>query len=259
MNQAVATPLSGSRVIRSMVTPSTSPRWGTVAGGAALTIYGLSRRSLLGTLLAAAGGGLAYYAYSSAAVQERQAHGSVLLNCLPEEAYRFWRDFQNLPRFMKHLQAVTVSDPLDSRWIVRGPLGQPIALQSEIVNERENEFIAWRTLPGSDLMIDGEVNFRRAPGGRGTILDAKMHFTVPAGALGRAVGKLLGKDANFMMRQDLRRLKALIETGEIPTTEGQPHGPRSAWIGAARVLSPDEPMRRGISPLRAVEEQRRVS
>jgi len=259
MNTITSTPTSGADVMRSITTPSLAPRWGAVVGGTALAIYGISRRSVLGGILAATAGGLAYIAYSSATVQQRQSRATILLNCSRADAFRFWRQFENLPRFMKHLSAVTQSDNTHSRWVIRGPVRRDITLNSEITNERQNEFIAWRTLPGSDLMMEGSVEFKDAPGGRGTIVDAKMHFALPAGLIGSAMGKLIGKDANFMLRQDLRRLKALIETGEIPTTEGQPHGPRSLVTGAARVMNPDEPMRRDVSPVRAIEEQRRVS
>ena len=114
-------------------------------------------------------------------------------------------------------------------------------------------------LPGSELEAKGFVKFREAPQGRGTVLEARIRYWIPGGALGRAVSKALGKDPGFMMRQDLRRFKALIETGEVPTTEGQTHGPRSLLTGVARVINPDQPIRRDVSVGEVIEEQRRVS
>ena len=165
------------------------------------------------------------------------------MNTSPQEAFRFWRNFENFPLFMNHLESVTNTGERRSRWIAIGPMGTRIAWEAEIVNERENEEIQWRSLPGSDIDIDGQVRFSRAPGDRGTLIKVYSHLVPPAGALGRAVANIFGKDPEFLMRQDLRRLKALMETGEIPTIEGQTHGPRSMKIAALRMMDPDNPVR----------------
>lgn len=228
--------------------------------GATLAVYGLTRRSLFGLLIAGTGGGLAYYAHrASASPQEQVARSSVLLNCSPEEAFRFWRDFENLPRFMAHLQSVTVADEKHSQWIFRGPLGRPVTINSLIDNERKNESIVWNSLPGSDLMMKGSVEFRPAPNGRGTVLEANIRYSPPAGSAGGILAKVLGKDPSFLMRQDLRRLKALIEAGEIPTVEGQPHGPRTLLTGIVRVMNPDQRMRHDVSLAEMIDKQRRAS
>jgi uncharacterized membrane protein len=218
-------------------------RWGAVIGGSALAIYGLSRRSPAGIVMAASGGALAYLGANNQTFQRREpvTGSSLLINCTPEEAYRFWRDFENLPRFMNHLESVTVLDDRRSRWTAFFGTGQKISWEAEIIGERENEFIAWRSLPGSDIEISGRVDFQKAPANRGTIITAAMQFRPPAGALGRAVGQMFRRVPNFLMRQDLRRLEALMETGEIPTTTGQPHGPRSAITGVLRVANPSRP------------------
>jgi len=248
---------------------------GALLGGTALAVYGLSRRSLAGALMASSGGALAYYAYrADSKPQSLEAQGSVLLNCSVAEAFQFWRSFENLPRFMANLESVTVTDEKHSQWTIRGPLGKPITLNSEIVEQRDNEYIAWRTLPtsnakkgslrspslpGPEVEAKGIVKFHEAPHGRGTVLEARIRYWLPGGALGRAAAKALGKDPDFMMRQDLRRMKALLETGEIPTTEGQPHGPRTLFTGVARVIDPDQPVRRDVGLRQAIEEQRRAS
>jgi uncharacterized membrane protein len=116
--------------------------------------------------------------------------------------------------------------------------------------------IAWRSLPDSEIYVDGIVKFRNAPANRGTIITVVVVYQPPAGTLGAALAKILGKDPSFMMRQDLRRLKALIEAGEIPTVEGQSHGPRSAVAGASRLLNPDDPIR-GEGNLTDIAEARR--
>ena len=235
-------------------------RWGALVGGGALAVLGLTRRSKAGFATAAAGG-LVAYAGSRVNAQPREiiARSSVLVNCSPREAYQFWRDFENLPQFMRHLESVNVLDGNRSRWTAIGPVGTHISWYAEIVTDRQNELIAWRSLADSEIEVDGIVKFTAAPGKRGTMISPIIVYTPPAGRLGHALARILGKDPGFLMRQDLRRLKALIEAGEIPTTEGQSHGPRSAVAAAARLLNPDEPLR-GSSQIRdIVESKRRVS
>jgi len=247
-------------VSSSTTQPGAASRWSAVLGGSALAIYGITRRSPGGMALATAGGVVAYLGAKSNSLQrEPISWSSVLLNCSPREAYRFWRDLENLPRFMRHLESVSLLDGNRSRWIAIGPLGKKVQWDAEIVNEREGELITWRSLPGSDIEVDGFVQFRPANANRGTVLFAKIQYRTPKGAAGVALAKLLGKDPNFLMRQDLRRLKALIETGEIPTIEGQTHGPRSAVAAAARVIDPDQPIRGDVGLGELFRAKRRVA
>jgi uncharacterized membrane protein len=187
------------------------------------------------------------------------ARSSIQLNCSPQEAFQFWRNFENLPRFMRHLETVSVTGDRRSRWTAIGPLGKRLRWDAEIVAERPGELISWRSLEGSDLMLDGFVEFHSAPADRGTTVFATIIYTPPGGQLGRTAAKMLGKDPSFLMRQDLRRFKALVETGEIPTTEGQTHGPRSRATAAARLLDPDQPFPRNTKLSDAFEAQRRIS
>jgi uncharacterized membrane protein len=223
---------------------SAAARWTPVVAGSALAIFGLTRPRRYGIPLAAAGGALAYSGIAATRQKNFETSSSILVNASREELYRFWRDFENLPRFMRHLENVSVNGR-HSRWTAVGPLGQRLRWVAELVDERENELISWRTLPGSDINVTGSVQFRPATGGRGTVIFANIHYRPPAGAIGRAFAKIMGKDPGFLMRQDLRRFKALIEAGEIPTTEGQSHGPRSAAAAIARLADPDQPMPRG--------------
>jgi uncharacterized membrane protein len=233
-------------------------RWSVMIAGGALAVYGLTRRSPLGLALAAGGGALAYVGTRPNFLQrEFFAQSSVLVNTSPEEAYRFWRNFENLPRFMHHLESVEVTGDRRSQWTAIGPLGARISWNAEIVSERENDSITWRSLPGSDINIDGAVEFRRAPGDRGTFIETWMHFSPPAGAAGRVVAKIFGKDPSFLVEQDLRRFKALMEAGEIPTTEGQPHGPRDMMTAAARMFDPDRPLRSQSGLTQQLRERRR--
>jgi uncharacterized membrane protein len=232
-------------------------RWGALIGGGALAIYGITRRSRLGVAIAASGGALAYVGATSDTIQqEAVARTSVLVNCSQQEAYRFWRDFENLPLFMLHIESVTKIGDRLYRWVAVGPLGSRISWDAEIVRERENEFISWHSLPGSDVEVNGSVEFRQAPARRGTLIDVTIHYVPPTGGVGVAVAKLLGRNPNFLIRQDLRRCKALIEAGEIPTIEGQTHGPRDTLTAAARVVDPNRPIR-GDAELKDVLEARR--
>jgi uncharacterized membrane protein len=167
-----------------------------------------------------------------------------LLNTTPDKAYQFWRDFENLPRFMRHLDSVTVHDDRRSRWIARGPAGSQVKWDAEIIHDRPNEYISWRSLPGSDVDMNGFVQFRPAHPDRGTVITAELHYHNFRGALALACSKMLLKDPQFLITQDLRRFKALLETGEVPTTEGQTHGPRSALVGVLRIADPDRSLRR---------------
>jgi len=218
-------------------------KWGALIGGGALAIYGLTRRSPLGVALAAGGGTIAYLGANQKSRQSQSStRTSLLINCTPQEAYRFWRDFENLPLFMNRLETVTVLDDRKSRWVALGPLGRRIKWDTEITGERENEYISWRSLPGSDIQVDGRVEFREAPANRGTLISAYLEFRPTQGTAG-TLANFLNKGANFAIRQDLRRLEALMETGEIPTIEGQSHGPRDFVTGVMRVADPTRPFR----------------
>jgi uncharacterized membrane protein len=231
-------------------------QWGAVIGGSALAIYGITRRSRLGVALAAGGGTLAVLAgFQKPATSQPSTWTTLLVNCTPQEAYRFWRDFENLPRFMNRVQDVTILDNRRSRWTVLGPMGRPIRWDAEITEERENEFIAWRSLPGSDVHVNGHVKFQPAPVGRGTLISTRLQYGAVPGMNGALAG-LLRRGCSFAVRQDLRRLEALMESGEIPTIEGQSHGPRGIATGVMRLADPTRPLASGSS-LREVFGARR--
>lgn len=137
-----------------------------------------------------------------------------------DEVYQFWREFQNFPRFMRHVESVTVEDNRRSRWRAKGPAGMTVEWEAEMIEDRPAEWIAWRSLDGSDVPNSGSVRFRRAPGARGTELRVQMEYNPPAGRLGRGIAWLLGSDPEQQIREDLRRCKQLLETGEIPLSEG---------------------------------------
>jgi uncharacterized membrane protein len=160
-----------------------------------------------------------------AAMRVQQA---ITINRSPEELYKFWRDFKNLPRFMKHLEAVQVSNENRSHWVAKGPAGTTVEWDAEIIEDRPNEVIAWHSLEGADVDNTGSVRFERAPGGRGTTVRVRLQYNPPAGVIGASVAKLLGEDPEWQVKDDLRRFKQLMEAGEIITTEGQSAGRSSS-------------------------------
>lgn len=146
------------------------------------------------------------------------------------EVYQFWRKFENLPRFMRHLKSVETRGGNRSHWRAKGPAGMTVEWDAEIVQDRENEWIAWGSAEGSDVQNSGSVRFSPAPGGRGTEVRVQMQYSPPAGAFGRALAKLFGEEPEQQIHEDLHRFKQLMETGEIPLSDGpslrraaQPH------------------------------------
>lgn len=231
-----------------------------VIAGTAIALFGLSRRSKSGVALAVAGGALAYAGARGNQQEEPLiAGGSVLINCSREEAYNRYRRFEDLPTFMNHLESVEKIGDKQYRWTAVGPMGLRITWSSEIVDEREGEYIAWRSLPGSDLTMEGSVRFETAPGHRGTVVAAITRYDQPVGKLGRTLAKLFGKGPKFLMQQDLRRFKAILEAGELPTTVGQTHGPRSRLTEAAQLANPDRPKKRDAQKSEILKENRRLA
>jgi uncharacterized membrane protein len=225
-------------------------RWASAVAGGALAIYGLSRRTWGGAVLALVGGSLIYrgstghcHLYDVMGVNTAdttdnplvsvpagkgiKVEKSVTVNRAPEELYRFWRNFENLPRFMNHLESVKDMGDGRSHWVAKAPAGKTVEWDAEVYNEKENELIAWRSLEGADVDNAGSVRFEPATGGRGTIVRVTLKYDPPGGALGALVAKLFGEEPSQQIEEDLRRFKQVMEAGEAATTEGQPSG-RSA-------------------------------
>jgi uncharacterized membrane protein len=156
-----------------------------------------------------------------------RATASVTISRSPEELYRFWHDFENLPRFMTHLESVRMSGNR-SHWVARGPAGTTVEWDAELTEDVPNEVISWRSVEGSDVDHAGSIRFAPATGDRGTIVLVDMHYRPPGGVAGAAAAALFGEEPNQSMQRDLRRFKQVMETGEIITTEGQPAGRSSS-------------------------------
>ena len=204
-------------------------RWGSAMSGGALLIYGLKRRSLGGALLSVVGGGLMYRAAVARGPALTRVAGPLVDHCVTinrpvDEVYRFWRNFENLPRFMHHLLSVAVFDERRSHWVVRAPAGRTVEWDAEIVDEVVNERIAWRAVDSADVEHTGSVTFSRAPGDRGTEVRVMLHYAPPAGRLGTALAKAFGEAPAQQVARDLRTFKQVMEAGETPSVARQPRG-----------------------------------
>lgn len=136
------------------------------------------------------------------------------------EVYQFWRQFENFPKFMRHLESVETLGDRRSRWRAKAPAGMTVEWEAEILEDREDEWIAWRSLPGSTIENSGSVRFSPAPGARGTEVRVQLQYNPPAGTLGRGIAWLFGEEPDQQIHDDLHRFKQLMETGEIPLSDG---------------------------------------
>jgi uncharacterized membrane protein len=148
-----------------------------------------------------------------------QAKGSCIVNRSPEEVYRFWRDFQNLPRFMRHLESVEDLGDGRSHWVAKGPAGMNVEWDATLVADVPGEVITWRSVENADVDNAGAVRFERAPGDRGTIVKVNFQYNPIGGVLGATVAKLFGEEPSQQLDDDLRRFKQVMEVGEVVVSD----------------------------------------
>jgi uncharacterized membrane protein len=164
----------------------------------------------------------------------RQLRKTVIINRPPGDVYGFWRNFSNLPTFMRHLESVETFGDRRSRWRAKGPAGKIVEWQAEIVDDQPEARIAWRSLEGSDVDNAGSVEFKRAPGGRGTLVQVGLEYTPPGGAIGAMAAKLFRAEPGQQIEDALRALKQVMETGEIVHSDASIHpGMHAAQPAAA--------------------------
>jgi len=239
-------------------------RFGSVALGAALVTYGIRRRDPAGLIAALLGGAfiqrgatghcMVYQAMGvstgsadavlddtsrddvtgrAATVNARKAvkvERSVTIEKPRAELFAFWRNFENLPRFMEHLVSVRVDSSTRSHWTAKAPAGQTVEWDAEIVNEVPDEIIAWKSVGEPDIRNAGAVNFSDAPAGRGTIVRVTVDYEPPAGKLGAMLSHFFSEEPDRQIREDLRKFKQLMETGEITTSARRVED--SAYVGS---------------------------
>jgi len=157
---------------------------------------------------------------------------AITVNRPADVVYRFWHNLENLPRFMSHLESVTITGGRRSRWRAKAPAGLIVEWDAEITHDQINERIAWRSLAGADVENEGTVRFVPAPGDRGTEVHVQLKYHPPGGAVGRAIAKLFGQAPEQKVRADLRKLKQVLETGEVVQSDAsihtRPHSARPA-------------------------------
>jgi len=151
------------------------------------------------------------------------------------EVYQFWRNFENLPKFMRHLKSVEMLDDNRSRWRAKGPAGMTVEWEAETLQDSEDEWIAWRSIEGSRVENSGSVRFSPAPGARGTEVRVQLQYSPPGGTFARTIAKLFGEEPEQQIHEDLHRFKQLMETGEIPISDGP-----SLWRAAQPHKNPDK-------------------
>jgi uncharacterized membrane protein len=144
---------------------------------------------------------------------------TVTINVPRQALYAFWRDFRNLPLFMENIESVQVFDEHRSHWKVKGPANSTVEWDSLITEDIAGEVIAWSSTEEAEVPNSGRIEFRDTSNGRGTQVTVNLAYDPPVGKLGKAVAKLFGREPNIQARQDLRRFKQLMETGEIPTSQ----------------------------------------
>jgi uncharacterized membrane protein len=161
----------------------------------------------------------------------------------PQDVYEFWRQLDNLPTFMAHLEEVRTTGEGRSHWRASAPFGRTVEWDAETTEEVPGQRISWQSTEGADIDNRGTVDFTAAPGGRGTEVHVRMEYSVPAGKLGEAVAKYFGEEPHQQLDDDLRRFKQVIETGEVVRSDGAPGGKRARQEfpqHPARPLTPEE-------------------
>ena len=231
-----AQPLADSPVLNRVraaldVNVTQPERIGSVAAGAGLLLYGASQKSFGGILLALLGGAFIHRGvtghcsvYEKLGVNSRQLNDEVgvpgnkgikvnrtiTVDRAPQDVYRFWRNLENLPKFMEHVQSVREIDERRSHWIVKGPVGTEVEWTAQIVTDRENSLISWESLPGAEVQNAGSVRFEPVNNGLSTEVKVSLQYQPPAGVVGAAVAKLFGEAPDQQLDEDLQRFKDLL-------------------------------------------------
>jgi uncharacterized membrane protein len=250
--------LTGEDLTGSAPTPNVgqAERWACAVGGGALALYGATRGSLGGIALALVGAALVqrgvtghcnlYEAMNFSTAGDgplrnsenvsvpgergTKVEKSIVVNRPAAELYGFWRNFENLPRFMNHLESVRRMSGDRSHWVAKAPAGTSVEWDAEVYNEKEGELIAWRTLEGSQVASAGSVRFEPAPGGGGTLVRVSLKYDPPGGKLGSLVARLFGENPEQQIEEDLARFKQMMEGNMASVNEGQSAG-RGASAG----------------------------
>ena len=248
--------LTGGEPTESAVTPNVgqTERWACAIGGGALALYGVTRGSLGGIALALVGAALVQRGVSGhcnvyEAMNVSTAEGglrnsdnvsvtgergtkvekSVTIDRPASELYAFWRNFENLPQFMTHLESVSAAGPNRTHWVVKAPAGTSVSWDAEVYNDKPGELIAWRTLEGSQVASAGSVRFEETAPDTTTV-SVSLKYDPPGGKLGSYIAGLFGENPEQQVEEDLRLFKQLMESMKVADAGGQTTG-RGASAG----------------------------
>ncbi|MEU0572813.1 SRPBCC family protein [Nonomuraea sp. NPDC005983] len=166
-----------------------------------------------------------------------RVRATITINRPREEVYRYWRDFEKLPQFMTHLESVRSLGERRSQWRARGPMGG-VQWEAEIIEDRVGELITWGSIRGADVSTNGSVRFTNALGGHGTVVQVDLTYGTPGRALSAVIARLLGEHPEQQIRDDLRRFKQVMETGEVVRSEASPEGAYTPRLAAQRPAQP---------------------
>jgi len=202
-------------------------RIASIVLGSGLVAFGLMRRSWAGWTLAATGATLLYRGLSGNCVVYRalgidrtsdeegrrgnlgvKVEREMSIEEPAEKLYRFWRDFRNLPAIMPNVESVTVQSDTRSHWVVKGPMGATFEWDAEIINDKPNELIAWRT-EGARVESAGSVRFAPRPDGS-TLVQVSLQYNPPGGELAHMISAIFGEDPAVRIEEDLTRLKEAL-------------------------------------------------
>ena len=222
-NKLVWTRVAGDALdLALLVTGLANSRRGNRGRGAvtAVALVGIAGADLYAALRTTRNGGAGRHAN---APRHRTLRAAVTVRRAPEDVYRFWRDLENLPAFMYHLKSVTADSGNRSHWVANAPIGQSVQWDAQITEDEPNKRIAWQSLAGSPVENGGSVQFTHAPGD-GTEVRVTLSYHIPGGVLGKAAATLFGESPEQQVNDDLRRLKQILETGQVLRSDGSPEG-----------------------------------
>jgi uncharacterized membrane protein len=216
-------PRRGERADFMQDTWAPGTRLAGMTSGATLALAALAGRGLGGLLVGGAGALLFVRSLTNKPLRQWvgssgrrgiELQKTLTIDAPVQTVFAYLSDFQNFPRFMHNVRSVEPRAQGQTHWTVAGPAGSDLHWDCVITQYTPNEVIAWRTLEGSAIAHAGAMRFEFLDGA--TRLHVRMHYTPPAGALGHALARMFGADAQSKLDEDLHRLKAAIETDRAP-------------------------------------------
>jgi uncharacterized membrane protein len=187
--------------------PSTATIVGAAIAGA---VAGAAIPFMLAARSSTAGSNSSRNSREDATVSE-----SIIVDRPARQLYDFWRDFENLSRFMNNIESVRTLDQKRSHWVIKAPVGTSVEFDSRVVDDVPGRMISWESEPGASVPNRGRVEFIETSSGGGTNVRVTISYDPPAGAAGRLVAKLFQREPSVQAREDLQRFKLLMETGSL--------------------------------------------